>query len=63
MKGDESIMKIDKKAIVKNGLPLLAGLLSLAGMAVSQKIDGNNRNDMKEELRKEILEDLSNRIK
>lgn len=51
-------MKIDKKALAKNGLPLLGGLLTLAGMFVSNKVDSNNRNDMKAELKSEILEDL-----
>ena len=51
-------MKINKEAIVKNGLPLLGGLLTLAGMFVSSKIESNNRNEMKNELKTEILDDL-----
>lgn len=51
-------MKIDKKALAKNGLPLVGGLLTILGMVVSNKVDANNRNDMKAELKTEILDDL-----
>lgn len=51
-------INIDKKALAKNGLPVLGGLLTLLGMVVSNKVDANNRNDMKAELKTEILDDL-----
>lgn len=52
-------MKIDfSKFNAGKLLPLLGGVLTLAGMVVSNKIDANNRNDMKAELKDEIVKDL-----
>lgn len=47
-------IKIDAKKI----LPLLGGALTLAGVVVSNKIDANNRNDMKDQIKDEVLKDL-----
>lgn len=52
-------LKIDVKQIdVKKILPLLGGALTLAGVVVSNKIDANNRNDMKAEIKDEVLKEL-----
>lgn len=54
-------INIDKKAIAKNGLPVLGGLLTLLGMVVSSKIDSNNRSDMKQEILGEVMDSLNNK--
>lgn len=47
-----------KKIDAKKLLPLLGGALTLAGALVSNKIDSNNRNEMKAEIKDEVLKEL-----
>lgn len=40
-------------------LPILGGILTVTSMIVSNKIDSNNRNSMKKEIKEEIMRDLA----
>lgn len=57
--GEIIMKKPNIKIDLKKVLPMVGGALTLAGMFVSSKIDSNNRNDLKEELKKEVLAELT----
>lgn len=46
---------IDSKTALKVG----STVIGIAGLLISNLVDKNNRNDMKEELKKELLDEIS----
>lgn len=47
-------IKVDPKKV----LPIVGGLLSVAGVVISNVIDTNNRKTMKSEIKDEILKEM-----
>lgn len=51
-------MKIDIKNTVKNALPLLASVFTLGGMILTAVSENSTQKKLKEEIKKEVLDDL-----
>lgn len=52
-------MKIDIKKTFTNALPLLASVFTLGGMILTAVSEKSTQKEMKEEIKKEVLEDLN----
>lgn len=52
-------MKINIKKVLSNALPVLATVFTVGGMVLSNAAEKNSREEMKEDIKKELLEDLN----
>lgn len=52
-------MKIDLKKTLNNALPVLASVFTLGGMILTAVTENSTQKKMKEEIKKEVLEDLN----